>query len=76
MTELISAKLLSSNEENKKPKSNKITDQDIVSAMNQAQAEAFARYRELVKARREREKLNPREPEVYHHDLFRKLRNN
>ena len=72
MTELTSAKLLSSNEENKKPKSNKITDQDIVSAMNQAQAEAFARYRELVKARREREKLRPREPEVYHHDLYKK----
>jgi hypothetical protein len=71
MTELTSAKLLSSNEENKKPKSNKITDQDIVSAMNQAQAEAFARYRELVKARREREKLRPREPEVYHHDIFK-----
>jgi len=72
MTELTSAKLLSSNEENKKPKSNKITDQDIVSAMNQAQAEAFARYRELVKARREREKLRPREPEIYHHDLYKK----
>ena len=72
MTELTSAKLLSSNEENKKPKAHKITDQDIVSAMNQAQAEAFARYRELVKARREREKLYPREPEVYHHDRYKK----
>jgi hypothetical protein len=40
--------------------------------MNQAQAEAFARYRELVKARREREKLHPREPEIYHHDLYKK----
>ena len=78
MTELTSVELVSSDEENKKPsihkkpKSNKITDQDIVSAMNQAQAEAFARYRELVKARREREKLRPREPEVYHHDIYKK----
>lgn len=79
MTELISTELgISSDEENKKPniykkpKAHKITDQDIVSAMNQAQAEAFARYRELVKARREREKLHPREPEVYHHDLYKK----
>ena len=78
MTELTSAKLASSDEENKKPniykkpKPNKITDQDIVSAMNQAQAEAFARYRERVQARREREKLRPREPEVYHHDLYKK----
>ena len=78
MTELTSAKLLSSDEENKKPnihkkpKTNKITDQDIVSAMNQAQAEALARYRKLVQVRREKEKLNPREPEVYHHDLYKK----
>lgn len=72
MTELTSAKLLSSDQKDKKPKAHKITDQDIVSAMNQAQAEAFARYRELVKARREREKLRPREPEVYHHDICKK----
>ena len=78
MTELTSANLLSSDEENKKPniyrkpKTNKITDQDIVSAMNQAQAEALARYRKLVQVRREKEKLNPREPEVYHHDLYKK----
>jgi hypothetical protein len=38
----------------------------------QDQRAAFARYRELVKARREREKLHPREPEVYHHDLYKK----
>ena len=72
MTELTSTELVSSDQKDKKPKSNKITDQDIVSAMNQAQAEAFARYRELVKARREREKLRPREPEIYHHDLYKK----
>ena len=78
MTELTSAELVISDEENKKPniykkpKAHKITDQDIVSAMNQAQAEAFARYRERVQARREREKLRPREPEVYHHDLYKK----
>ena len=78
MTELTSAKLVSSNEENKKlniykkPKAHKITDQDIVSAMNQAQAEALARYRKLVQARREKEKLNPRKPEIYHHDLYKK----
>lgn len=78
MTELTSTEPASSDEGNKnsniykKPKPNKITDQDIVSAMNQAQAEAFARYRERVQARREREKLHPREPEVYNHDLYKK----
>ena len=78
MTELTSTEPAGSDEENKKlniykkPKAHKITDQDIVSAMNQAQAEALARYRERVQARREREKLRPREPEVYHHDLYKK----
>jgi hypothetical protein len=72
MTELTSTELVSSDQKDKQPKAHKITDQDIVSAMNQAQAEAFARYRELVKARREREKLRPREPEIYHHDLYKK----
>lgn len=55
-----------------RPKKNRIEDQDIESAIKQDQRAAFARYRELVKARREREKLRPREPEVYHHDLYKK----
>ena len=55
-----------------RPKKNRIEDQDIESAMKQDQRAAFARYRELVKARREKEKLSPREPEIYHHDLYKK----
>jgi hypothetical protein len=55
-----------------RPKKNRIEDQDIESVMKQDQRAAFARYRELVKARREREKLYLREPEVYHHDLYKK----
>ena len=55
-----------------RPKKNRIEDQDIESAMKQDQRAAFARYRELVKARREKEKLRPREPEVYHHDICKK----
>lgn len=47
-------------------------DKEILSAIRQDQAAAFARYRELVKARREREKLCPREPEVYHHNICKK----
>ena len=47
-------------------------EKDILSAIKQDQREAFARYKELVKARREREKLRPREPEVYHHDICKK----
>jgi len=47
-------------------------EKDILSAIKQDQRAAFARYRELVKVRREREKLRPREPEVYHHDIFKK----
>ena len=38
----------------------------------QDQSYALMRYRELVKARREREKLCPREPEVYHHNICKK----
>jgi hypothetical protein len=55
-----------------RPKKNRIEDEDIESVMRQEQYAAFARYRELVKARKRREKLNPREPEVYHHDLYKK----
>ena len=55
-----------------RPKKNRIEDQDIESAMKQDQRAAFARYRELVKARREKEKLRPREPEVYNHDICKK----
>jgi ATP/maltotriose-dependent transcriptional regulator MalT len=55
-----------------RPKKNRIEDQDIESAIKQDQRAAFARYRELVKARREKEKLSPREPEVYHHDICKK----
>ncbi len=47
-------------------------EKDILSAIKQDQRAAFARYKELVKARKEREKLRPREPEVYHHDLYKK----
>jgi hypothetical protein len=58
----------------KKPKASAIDvkNKDIDLEMKQDQRAAFARYRELVKARREREKLRPREPEVYHHDLYKK----
>lgn len=47
-------------------------DKEILSAIRQDQAAAFARYRERVQARKEREKLRPRELEVYHHDLYKK----
>lgn len=58
----------------KKPKASDIDvkNKDIDLEMMQDQRAAFARYRELVKTRREREKLCPREPEVYHHDLYKK----
>ena len=46
--------------------------QKIQRAEIQDQSYALMRYRELVLARREREKLRPREPEVYHHDIFKK----
>ena len=58
----------------KKPKASDIDvkNKDIDLEMMHDQRAAFARYREIVKARREREKLRPREPEVYHHDLYKK----
>jgi hypothetical protein len=58
----------------KKPKASDVDvkNKDIELEMKQDQRAAFARYRELVKARREKEKLSPREPEVYHHNLYKK----
>jgi len=55
-----------------KPRKSDIDDKEILSAIRQDQVAAFARYKELVKARKEREKLRPREPEVYHHDLCKR----
>jgi hypothetical protein len=49
-----------------------LKDKDIEREMKQDQHAAFARYRELVQARKEREKLRPREPEVYHRDIYNK----
>jgi hypothetical protein len=48
------------------------TDKDIQSAEKSDRNYAVMKYRELVAARREREKLRPREPEIYHHDFFKK----
>lgn len=55
-----------------RPKKNRIEDQDIESLMRQEQYAALARYRELVKARKRKEKLRPREPKIYHHDICKK----
>lgn len=46
--------------------------QKIQRAEIQDQSYALMRYRELVLARKEREKLHPREPEVYHHNICKK----
>ena len=40
--------------------------------MKHDQHMALARYRELVKARKEKEKLQPRDPEIYHHYIYKK----
>lgn len=57
----------------KKPKltDTNIKNKDIDLEVKQDQHAAFARYRELVKARKEREKLHPRKPEVYHHNIYK-----
>ena len=44
----------------------------IENAEEQSYSYALMRYRELIAARKERDKLRPREPEVYHHDLYKK----
>lgn len=49
-----------------------VKDEDIKSAEKSDQSYAIMKYRELVAARREKEKLRPREPEIYHHDIFKK----
>lgn len=47
-------------------------DKDIQSAEKSDQNYAIMKYRELVAARREKEKLRPREPEIYHHDILKR----
>lgn len=49
-----------------------VKDEDIKSAEKSDQSYAIMKYRELVAARREKEKLRPREPEIYHHGIFKK----
>jgi ArsR family metal-binding transcriptional regulator len=58
----------------KKPKVTdfNIKNKDIDLEIKQDQHAAFARYRELVKVRKEKEKLRSREPEVYHHNIYKK----
>jgi hypothetical protein len=58
----------------KKPKVTDIDlkNKDIELEMMYDQQAAFALYRELVKARREKEKLHPRDPEIYHHYIYKK----
>lgn len=47
-------------------------EKDIQSAEKSDQNYALMKYRELVKARKVKEKLRPREPEIYHHDIFKR----
>ena len=58
----------------KKPKASDIDvkNKDIELEMKHDQHMALARYRELVKVRREKEKLQPRAPEIYHHYIYKK----
>lgn len=48
-----------------------VKDEDIKSAEKSDQSYALMKYRELVAARKVKEKLRPREPEIYHHDFFK-----
>lgn len=45
---------------------------EIENAEKQDQDYALLRYKKLVLARREKEKLCPREPEIYHHNICKK----
>ena len=49
-----------------------VKNKDIELEMKHDQHMALARYRELVKVRREKEKLQPRAPEIYHHYIYKK----
>lgn len=49
-----------------------VKDEDIKSAEKSDQSYALMKYRELVAARKVKEKLRPKEPEIYHHDIFKK----
>jgi hypothetical protein len=48
------------------------TDKDIQFAEKQDQSYALMKYRELLAERKLKERLRPREPEIYHHDFFKK----
>ena len=48
-----------------------VLEKDIQSAEKSDQNYALMKYRELVAARRAKQKLRPKEPEVYHHDIFK-----
>jgi hypothetical protein len=48
------------------------TDKDIQSAEKQDQSYALMKYRELLAERKLKERLRPREPEIYHHDFLKK----
>jgi hypothetical protein len=49
-----------------------VLDKDIQIAEKSDQNYALMKYRELVASRKIKDKLRPREPEIYHHDLFKK----
>jgi len=49
-----------------------VKNKDIELEMKHDQHMALARYRELVKVRREKEKLQSRDPEIYHHYIYKK----
>ena len=49
-----------------------VLDKEIQLAEKHDQSYALMKYRELVAARKVQEKLRPREPEIYHHDFFKK----
>ena len=54
---------------NTKPR--KTNDEDIKQEIKQDLHNALERYRALVKARRIKEALNPKTPEIYHLNVFK-----
>ena len=55
-----------------KTKPRKTNDEDIQQEIKQDLHSALKRYRELVKARRIKEALNPKTPEIYHLNIYGK----
>ncbi len=49
-----------------------ISDKELRILINEDIKQKFKKYKELVQARKRKELINPKDPEVYHHNIYKK----